>query len=35
MEFGMKNVAARPWLGVTLKNNVAMIEKYLQTGWFV
>jgi len=35
MEFGKDNVAARPWLGVTLKENTAMIEKFLQTGWFV
>lgn len=35
MEFGTKNVEARPWLGVTLKENTAMIDKFLQTGWFV
>jgi len=35
MEFGKKNVAARPWLGVTLKANEKFIENFLQTGWFL
>ena len=35
MEFGKDATEARPWLGVTLKENTAMIEKFLQTGWFV
>lgn len=34
MEFGTKNVAPRPWLGVTLRENQNFIEKFLQTGWF-
>lgn len=35
MEFGKDNVKARPWLGVTLRENQEFIEKFLQTGWFV
>lgn len=34
MEFGKDATEARPWLGVTLEENTAMIEKFLQTGWF-
>lgn len=34
LEFGTKNMAARPWLGVTLENSRAMIKKFLEEEWF-
>lgn len=34
LEFGSENVAARPWLGVTLENSRAMIKKFLEEEWF-
>jgi len=34
LEFGTKNMAARPWLGVTLEQSRAMIKKFLEEEWF-
>jgi len=34
LEFGTENMAARPWLGVTLENSREMIEKFLEEEWF-
>ncbi len=34
LEFGTENMAARPWLGVTLEQSRAMIKKFLEEEWF-
>lgn len=34
LEFGSENVAARPWLGVTLEQSRNMIKKFLEEEWF-
>jgi len=34
LEFGTKNMAARPWLGVTLENSRPIIKKFLEEEWF-
>ena len=34
LEFGTKNMAARPWLGVTLEQSRGMIKKFLEEEWF-
>ena len=34
LEFGTENMAARPWLGVTLENSREMIKKFLEEEWF-
>ena len=34
LECGSKNVAARPWLGVTLEKSRPMIKKFLEEEWF-
>ena len=34
LEFGTENMAARPWLGITLENSKEMIKKFLEEEWF-
>ena len=34
LEFGTENMAARPWLGVTLEQSRPMIKKFLEEEWF-
>ena len=34
LEFGTENMAARPWLGVTLERSREMIKKFLEKEWF-
>ncbi|MBA7583422.1 hypothetical protein ES708_25365 [subsurface metagenome] len=34
LEFGTENMAARPWLGVTLEKSRGMIKKFLEEEWF-
>ena len=34
LEFGTENMAARPWLGVTLEQSREMIKKFLEEEWF-
>jgi len=34
LEFGTENMAARPWLGVTLEKSKEIIKKFLEEEWF-
>lgn len=34
LEFGTENMAARPWLGVTLEQSRDMIKRFLEKEWF-
>lgn len=34
LEFGTENMAARPWLGVTLEESREMIKRFLEKEWF-